>query len=295
MLSWRPFKQPHKSNQIKRKIIQTTFSKTGPQLEKLKQMKISHNNHTYLSPSKLNSLTTLPVSVKTLLSPPTTDNTYTAADLDELIVSNSNTLSKYYDDERNENAVPTPKYTRYTALTSNQFNKAITSEDDDETLNYLDYNGCATTDPLLITIDPDHSKLSNTVDFNDTTATKTSSSPSIAIESITIESSASIVKSISREFSINDYSPLNRLPNTDDLLLTPQKTATTTTTSTASGTLNSRNGTNSDFARKELAQNVNSTRKPLLSTQNRFLSLSISPPLSRRQDMPVLRGTFVSL
>lgn len=38
-----------------------------------------------------------------------------------------------------------------------------------------------------------------------------------------------------------------------------------------------------------------SGRRPLLSYQNRFLSLSISPPLTRRQDMPVLRGTFVSL
>lgn len=28
---------------------------------------------------------------------------------------------------------------------------------------------------------------------------------------------------------------------------------------------------------------------------NRYLSLSISPPLSRRQEMPVLRGSFVSL
>lgn len=36
-------------------------------------------------------------------------------------------------------------------------------------------------------------------------------------------------------------------------------------------------------------------QRPLLSSQNRFLSLSISPPLTRRQDMPVLRGTFVSL
>lgn len=38
-----------------------------------------------------------------------------------------------------------------------------------------------------------------------------------------------------------------------------------------------------------------SGRRPLLSYQNRFLSLSISPPLTRRHDMPVLRGTFVSL
>lgn len=38
-----------------------------------------------------------------------------------------------------------------------------------------------------------------------------------------------------------------------------------------------------------------SGRRPPLSHQNRFLSLSISPPLTRRQDMPVLRGTFVSL
>lgn len=36
-------------------------------------------------------------------------------------------------------------------------------------------------------------------------------------------------------------------------------------------------------------------RGPSLSYENRYLSLSISPPLSRRQEMPVLRGSFVSL
>lgn len=41
----------------------------------------------------------------------------------------------------------------------------------------------------------------------------------------------------------------------------------------------------------------NASIEPSLSSpyENKFLSLSISPPLSRRQEMPVLRGSFVSL
>lgn len=307
-------------------------------------MKISHNNHSYLSPSKLNSITSLPVSVKTLLSPSppnATENTYTAADLNELIVSNSNTLSKYHDDERNDNSVsrkngdtnviispppssspppsiPTPTPTRYTssALTDNRFNKTIVTDLEDYadepvpefnelTINAIDHDqslspsdpDTSTTTTTTTTATNNHLKLN---DFTETPSTLNviptkASSPSIAIELFQLSASppasatTSIVKSTSRELSISDYSPLNRNQNADDLLLTIANTPTT------SGTLNSWTGTNNEFARKESTQTSTSTRKPLLSTQNRFLSLSISPPLSRRQDMPVLRGTFVSL
>lgn len=243
-------------------------------------MKISHNNHSYLSPSKLNSLTTLPVSVKALvISPPNTDNnTYTAADLDELIVSNSNTLSKYHDDERNDNnslllstttgnnITTATQYTRYSALNDNKFNKTITTDD---SFNYFECNGLSATNDLSPLSDStNHLKL-----IDATSATKISS-PSVAIDS-------------------RDYS----LISSDDLLLTQQAT---TSTSTTSGTSSWTGGTNNDYARNDIANEtntstVNTTRRPFLSTQNRFLSLSISPPLSRRQTMPVLRGTFVSL
>lgn len=250
-------------------------------------MKISHNNHSYLSPSKLNGLTTLPVSVKTLHSPPNTDNnsTYTAADLDELIVSNSNTLSKYHDDERNDNnlsllssttnnTTTTSKYTRYSALIDNKFNKTITTDD---SFNYFECNGLSGTNDISPSFDSNHLKLI------DTTLTTKLSSPSVAIDS--------------RDYSliISDLSPLNRIQNLDDLLLTQQ--AATASTSTTSATSSWTGGTNNDYARNDVAHETSSshTRRPFLSTQNRFLSLSISPPLSRRQTMPVLRGTFVSL
>lgn len=246
-------------------------------------MKISHNNHSYLSPSKLNGLTTLPVSVKTLLSTPNTDNnsTYTAADLDELIVSNSNTLSKYHDhdDERNDNnlsllsstannTTTTSQYTRYSALIDNKFNKTITTDD---SFNYIECNGLSGTNDISPLSDSNHFKLI------DTTLTTKLSSPSIAIDS--------------KDYSlISDSSPLNRIQNLDDLLLTQQ--AATASTSTTSATSSWTGGTNNDYAHETSSSH---TRRPFLSTQNRFLSLSISPPLSRRQTMPVLRGTFVSL
>lgn len=232
-------------------------------------MKISHNNHSYLSPSKLNSLTALPVSVKAIHSPPNTDNNiYTAADLNELIVSNSHTLSKYaQDDERNDNnsvllsttidtttttsttTTTAAPYTRYSALNDNKFNKTIHTDD---SFTYFECNALIATNDS----DSNHSKL-----IDATLTTKLlSSSPSIAIDS-------------SRDYSPSDFSPLNRIQNPDDLLLLTQQA--TTSTSTTSGTSSWR-------------------RRPLLSTQNRFLSLSISPPLSRRQTMPILRGTFVS-
>lgn len=55
-------------------------------------------------------------------------------------------------------------------------------------------------------------------------------------------------------------------------------------------------GTETPTETTETTNSIRSSgRRPPLSYQNRYLSLSISPPLTRRQDMPVLRGTFVSL
>lgn len=127
------------------------------------------------------------------------------------------------------------------------------------------------------------------------------------------------LKPTTPDFLADDISQLNRSQNVDDLL---SFTATTNTTATSS-TLNSWNEANYEFTRKGIIQSSSCddddevdgnddltsgggagdgggrrygrARRPFLSTENRFLSLSISPVLARRQDMPVLRGTFVSL
>lgn len=238
-------------------------------------MKISHNNHSYLSPSKLNSLTT----VKTLLSPPNTDDTYTTTTdhLDKLIIEKStdNLTTNCNDDETNDNILSMPTYTEY----KSPYRDYLLA---DNSIDYVDQlNGSTDTDDALST-------------------PKTTAAPfrfsdyTLDASSTTIRSTttASIVTPKTPDFLTKDFSTLNRIQNIDDLL---SFTATNTTaTTTTSSTLNSWNDANSEFARKELAHSA-STRKPLLSAQNRFLSLSISPPLSRRQDMPVLRGTFVSL
>lgn len=235
-------------------------------------MKISHNNHSYLSPSKLNSL----ASVKTLLSPSNTDDTYTTTDLDKLIIDKSDNLtSNCNEDETNDNILSSNAYTEFKSSY-----RELSLATNDNILDYSHYNGSMDTDDALST--PKNLTPFRFSDYSDAPSTPRSTTASIP----------SAQKPITPDFLSKDYTPLNRTQNIDDLL---SFTATnTTTTTTTSSTLNSWNEANSEFARKEIAQSA-STRRPLLSAQNRFLSLSISPPLSRRQDMPVLRGTFVSL
>lgn len=238
-------------------------------------MKISHNNHSYLSPSKLNSLAT----VKTLLSPSNTDDTYTTTtDLDKLIIDKTtdNLTSNCNEDETNDNILSMPPYTEY----KSPYRDYLLA---DNSIDYVDQlNGSIDTDDALGT-----PKL--TAPFRYSDYTLDGSSTTIR----TTTTTASIATPKTPDFLTKDFLPLNRIQNIDDLL---SFTATNTTaTTTTSSTLNSWNDANSEFARKELLAHSASTRKPLLSAQNRFLSLSISPPLSRRQDMPVLRGTFVSL
>lgn len=245
------------------------------------QMKISHNNHSYLSPSKLNSLAT----VKTLLSPSNADDTYTTTtDLDKLIIDQTTdnlttNCDDDDDDETNDNILSTmPAYTD-----ASPYRNYLLA---DNSIDYVDQlNGSIDTDDALST-----PKISVApFRFSDYTLQSFDAS-STTIRSTT---TASIATPKTPDFLTKDFSPLNRIQNIDDLL---SYTATNTTANTTtSSTLNSWNDANSEFARKELAHSTASTRKPLLSAQNRFLSLSISPPLSRRQDMPVLRGTFVSL
>lgn len=252
-------------------------------------MKISHNNHSYLSPSKLNSLSTVKTA---LLTPSNTDGTYTTTDLDKLIIEKStdldNLTSNCNEDETNDNILSMPAYTEY----KTPYRDYMLATNDDNSTDYLHYNRSVDTDDALGT-----PKSANSVtpfrfgDYNSETILL----PSTKIETTSIQTTA--IKPTTPDFLTKDFSQLNRIQNIDDIL---SYTATNTTaTTTTSSTLNdSWNDANSEFARKEIAQSVSrgsSTRNPLLSAQNRFLSLSISPPLSRRQDMPVLRGTFVSL
>lgn len=244
-------------------------------------MKISHNNHSYLSPSKLSSLG----SVKTLLSPTNLDDTYPTTDLDKLIIDKSDSLtSTCNEDETNDNILSSPAYNTSDCKSPYQ-DFSLTPYDN--SLSYLHYNGLndAADDPLKTP------KSATSFRFSGDYSGDAPSTPRSTIA--TACSIATIPKPTTPDYSMKDFKQLNRIPNVDDLL---SYTATITTTTTSS-TLNSWNEANSEFARKEIVQSATSTstRKPLLSTQNRFLSLSISPPLSRRQDMPVLRGTFVSL
>lgn len=234
----------------------------------------------------MNSLAT----VKTLLSSSTnTDDTYTTATdlVDELIIDKTiDTLtSNCNEDETNDNILSMPTYTEYKSPYRNYLLAA-----NDNSIDYVDeLNGSIDTDDAL-SFTPKITAA--TFRFSDYTLDALDAS-STTIRSTTTPSIAVTPKT--PDFLTKDFSPLNRIQNIDDLL-SFTVTTNTTATNTTSSTLNSWNDANSEFVRKEIAHSTSArTRNPLLSAQNRFLSLSISPPLSRRQDMPVLRGTFVSL
>lgn len=241
-------------------------------------MKISHNNHSYLSPSKLSSLGSVKTSV---LSPTNSDDTYTTTDLDKLIIDKSASRTvNCNEDETNDNILSSPTYT--TEIKSPYRDFSLTSYDN--SISYTQYNGLNDSEDALKT-----PKSATSFRFSDYSS-DAPSTPRSRTASI-----ATVLKPTTPDYSMKDFTQLNRIQNLDDLF-SYAATNTTTTATTTSSTLNSWNEANCEFTRKEIVQSTtNSTRKPLLSTQNRFLSLSISPPLSRRQDMPVLRGTFVSL
>ncbi|XP_031630496.1 SRSF protein kinase 3-like [Contarinia nasturtii] len=246
-------------------------------------MKISHNNHSYLSPSKLNSLSSLKT---TLLTPSNTDGTYTANDLDKLIIEKSTDLDNLNENETNDNILSMPAYTEY----NSPYRDYMLAKND----NNIQYNRSVDTDDVLCT--PQSANTVTSFRFGDYNSDAVLL-PSTKIETISIPTTA--IKPTTPDFLTKDFSQLNRIQNIDDILSYNTATYTTATTTTSSTLNDSWNDANSEFARKEIAQSVSrssgNTRNPLLSAQNRFLSLSISPPLSRRQDMPVLRGTFVSL
>lgn len=245
-------------------------------------MKISHNNHSYLSPSKLNSLAT----VTTLLSPSNTDDTYTPTDLDKLIIDKSEALTdNSIEDETNDNIVssspsPSPHAEFKTTTTSSSSYREYALTANDNSFDYIHYNGSMDADDALSTPKIPTTPLRFSDYSGDAPSTPRSFTASIGPTQ----------KPTTPDLLTKDFTQLHRIQNVDVLL----SFSGTTNTTTTSSTLNSWNEANNEFTRKEIAQSV-STRRPFLSTQNRFLSLSISPPLSRRQDMPVLRGTFVSL
>lgn len=310
-------------------------------------MKISHTNHSYLSPSKLNSIST----VKTLLSPTNTDDDdqqrtspFTPTDLKsvKLIIDQSDTLTDHCnDDETNDNILsmsaieynattttttipppPTPPSSAVAveaATTPPHTLSAYLLARNDNSLDFLHYNGSMDVDdalPALSTATPKSStafRFSSSIDCSSIDVPTTprsltgsfgSNGGGCAIIGSCSGSGvdSSILKPTTPDFLATDFLHLNRSQNVDDLL--------STNTTATSSTLNSWNEANYEFTRKGIVHSSSCddyddddgsgrgndrARRPFLSTENRFLSLSISPPLSRRQDMPVLRGTFVSL
>lgn len=241
-------------------------------------MKISHNNHSYLSPSKLTSLSTVKT---TLLSQSDPDDAYTKTDLDKLIIDKSTTIdnltSNCNDDETNDNILSMSIHTNEYKSPYRDYLLVA----NDNSIDYLDYNESTNTNDAL-SLQKSAATPFRFVNSSDAPLTIL---PSTTASISTTLPSTKIPSPPLSEFLTKDFTQSNRIQNIDDLLVF----TITNTTATDSW-----NDANSDYARNEITKSV-STRKPLLSAQNRFLSLSISPPLSRRQDMPILRGTFVSL
>lgn len=324
-------------------------------------MKISHTTHSYLSPTKLNSITTVKIP---LLSPANTDDddddddrhrhqhhhhrtrtsSFTPTDLNKLIIDHSDTtlIGECNDDETNDNILSAIAYKPAAAATTKLPSpESLTSDTlrenalvrDDNSLDFIPYNGSMDIDdtlPALSTATPKSSsaafRFSSSIDYSDVPTTPRSMTNDDGSCNETVGGSSgggagngisSTLKPTTPDFLAKDFTHLNRIQNADDLF---SFTATTNTTATSS-TLNSWNEANyvNKFTRKEISHSSSCcdddvddgddvdggrggggdggrrTRRPFLSNENRFLSLSISPPLTRRQDMPVLRGTFVSL
>lgn len=303
-------------------------------------MKISHTNHSYLSPSKLNSIST----VKTLLSPTNTDDnddhhdqhlrtsSFTPTDLNKLIIDQSDTLTDHCNDDETNDNILSISAIAYKETTPTATATATTPPDtlpnyllarNDNSLDFVHYNGSMDIDdalPALSTATPKSLtafRFSSSIDYSLPT-TPRSLTGSIGSNGggtgVTVGGSGNVgsnilnvLKPTTPDFLAKSFLHSNRSQNVDEV---SNFTATTNTTATSS-TQNSWNGANCEFTHKKIAHSsscddgdddidgdgIRSGRahRPFLSTGNRFLSLSISPPLTRRQDMPVLRGTFVSL
>lgn len=186
-------------------------------------MKINHHQTYHLSPSKINSISSLPVSVKNLCKTET-DVAYA----NTILIANATNLNEF---ETNDNI--------FKENTINNYSRLLSSRQNQTENNLTEYNQNNCTNIYANTTDDDLTE--NTLNVGQ-----------VHLNSGTFNISA----------------------NNDDLQI-PRN-----------------NKYESDHCETE---EIQSNRKPPLSYQNRFLSLSISPPLSRRHDMPVLRGTFVSL
>lgn len=276
-------------------------------------MKISHTNHSYLSPTKLNSINALPV--QSLLAR-STDNIYTA-ELSNLIVLDTKSPAEYHNNNERRSV--------FTLAEHNEANQIPAT-----TIELTTYPSNGPTQPIVSSHSPalpashanyatDHQNHSSSpvTDYLRTfelPAGLLLSSPPLAELTQNDSSHANAIDSVVEPFSNHAY----RATNADDVLSMHTTTPSTLNSwndsnaassgqTTATGCLSSpsssanRNGSLFKVAETRppvptvLPINADRTRNPLLSVQNRFLSLSISPPLSRRQRLPILRGVFVSL
>lgn len=230
-------------------------------------MKISHTNHSYLSPTKLNSLNALPVITQS------TDSIYTS-DLNNLIVLDTKNSTEYHNNNDRRTIFSMSKH-------NNDVNKLPAEID----LSSYSCNGptnhisSVPSSQTSLPPSPLKSQLFECATNHETNV----NASSVAYDLLPIPPTQlqnDRIALVGELHTNNAAQP----PNTDEVL-----SMLTTTPST----LNSWNDSNQGSSGHTIA--TTSHRNPLLSVNNRFLSLSISPPLSRRQNMPILRGAFVSL
>lgn len=230
-------------------------------------MKISHTNHSYLSPTKLNSLNALPVLTQS------TDSIYTS-DLNNLIVLDTKSATEYHNNNDRRTIFSMSKH-------NNDVNK-LSADIDLSSYPCNDPTNHISSVPSTQTSLPPSPLKSQHFEYapnHETNINAYSVAYDLSPKPPTQLQNDGIV--LVGELHTNNSA---RPPNADDVL-----SMLTTTPST----LNSWNDSNHESSGRTIA--TTSHRNPLLSVHNRFLSLSISPPLSRRQNMPILRGAFVSL
>lgn len=273
-------------------------------------MKISHTNHSYLSPTKLNAINVLPV--QSLLAR-SSDSIYTS-DLNNLIVLDAKSAPEYH----NNNERPAV----FTLAQHNEANQlpATTIDSSSYPSNGPAHAIVPSSPPILSAAQfayaTDHQDQSSPpAGANDYIRSfELSAEPPLAQHTHSDSGNASAVDAAAEPFANHSY----RAANADEVLSMHTTTPSTLNSwndtnagssgqTTATGCLSSSSSSanrNGPVAKASstctptpatVPIEPDRTRNPLLSVQNRFLSLSISPPLSRRQKLPVLRGTFVSL
>lgn len=270
-------------------------------------MKISHTNHSYLSPTKLNAINVLPV--QSLLAR-SSDSIYTS-DLNNLIVLDAKNAPEYH----NNNERPSV----FTLAQHNEANQLPAATIDSSSYPSNGPAHAIVPSPPKLSASQfayatDHQDQGSPPPANDYIRSFELSAEPLAQHTQTDSGNASAVDAAAEPFANHSY----RATNADEGLSMHTTTPSTLNSwndtnagssgqTTATGCLSSSSSSanrNGPLPKASLTCTPtpatvpiepDRTRNPLLSVQNRFLSLSISPPLSRRQKLPVLRGTFVSL